>query len=80
MRRIVMENLEHDAPLAVYQDGGDELWIVNAQYATDLKTVVDAAENLLREIDQRPLALPAHLRLLRWMLRPVCRHIHCCVD
>ena len=78
MRRIVMEELGHDAPLAVYQDGGDELWIVNKQYENDLQTVVQAADSLLRQLEESPQPLAPHWRLLRWLIRPICRHVHPC--
>lgn len=69
MRRVVMEELDTDAAVAVLQEGQDELWIINSLYSTDLARVVKACNEILAEADE-PCRFSFGHRTLQWLRRP----------
>lgn len=69
MRRVIMEEFDTDAAVAVMQEGDDEIWLINSLYSNNLARVVEACNKILEEADE-PCRFSFGHRTLQWLRRP----------
>lgn len=77
MRMLRREPLGQGPTVLVYQEGSDEVWLVNDR-VDDVAVMVDEMNKMLETLNRRERPLPRRWRVLRRLVRPVCRRVHVC--